>query len=277
MTKQYLVFTDLDGTLLDHDDYNYGQARPVLAELEDRGIPLVFNSSKTQAESLHLREELQNRHPFIFENGGGLAIPAGYFHHIMHDMTPEDGYLVQLFGADYGSIRRILLSLREQKGYLFTGLGDMDAVEITEHTGLSGAAAERSWLRRSSEPLLWRGDPASLRDFSHDLHEHGLKLAKGGRFLHVMGRTDKGRAMKWLLAQYRQRYHKPLHCIVLGDSENDLPMLEFAETGIVIPHRDGSHLELKHDDWVLADSPAPAGWVQGLQQVLGGIRTGHES
>ncbi len=274
MTKQYLVFTDLDSTLLDHDDYGYEPVRPLVRELEQGGIPLIFNSSKTQVESLHLREELDNRHPFIFENGGGLAIPEAYFDHIMPELAPEAGYLLQLFGADYGSIRRILLDLREEKGYPFRGLGDMDEAEIGRHTRLSGAAAERAWLRRSSEPLIWQGDPERLHAFSHDLREHGLKLVRGGRFLHVMGRTDKGRAMKWLLAQYRQRFQKPLHVIALGDSDNDRPMLELAETAIVIPHRDGSHLEMEHPDLITADTPAPRGWVRGLAQVLRRIGKG---
>jgi len=268
MTTQYLVFTDLDNTLLDQVDLSCEPARPLLTDLEERGIPLIFNSNKTEVESLHLRAELGNHHPFIFENGGGLCVPVGYFNHYMNNLLPEDDNLVHLFGADYGSIRRILLSLREQQGYLFTGFGDMDMEALIEHTGLSGAALERTWQRRSSEPLLWQGDEASLHAFTQELHEHGLKLVRSGRFLHVMGRTDKGRAMKWLLAQYRQLFHKRLHPIALGDDDNDRPMLEAAETAIVIPHGDGPHLSLEHGDWILAPAPAPQGWIQGLNQVM---------
>ena len=53
-----LVFTDLDGTLLDHNDYGYGPALPALTELKARDIPLVLASSKTAAEIAPLHHDL---------------------------------------------------------------------------------------------------------------------------------------------------------------------------------------------------------------------------
>ncbi len=47
MTRPTLVFTDLDGTLLNHDDYSWEAARPALEELQRQSIPLILVSSKT--------------------------------------------------------------------------------------------------------------------------------------------------------------------------------------------------------------------------------------
>ena len=70
-----LVFSDLDGSLLDHYSYSYEAALPQMEALERAGIPLILVSSKTRAEILILREELANRHPFIVENGAAVFIP----------------------------------------------------------------------------------------------------------------------------------------------------------------------------------------------------------
>ncbi|WP_257294501.1 hypothetical protein [Endozoicomonas sp. YOMI1] len=47
-----LVFTDLDGSLLDHNHYGWAAARPALELLSEREIPVIFNTSKTFKEVL---------------------------------------------------------------------------------------------------------------------------------------------------------------------------------------------------------------------------------
>ena len=74
-----VVFTDLDGTLLDRTTYSYASAVPALESLRQKKIPIVFCSAKTSAEQEAYRKELGIGDPFIVENGGAIFIPYGYF------------------------------------------------------------------------------------------------------------------------------------------------------------------------------------------------------
>src|SRR5690554_5601326 len=65
MQPHMIVFTDLDGTLLDHDSYSWRAAKPAMARLGANGIPLIFNSSKTAAEISELQSRMGLRGPFI--------------------------------------------------------------------------------------------------------------------------------------------------------------------------------------------------------------------
>ncbi|MDB4298363.1 mannosyl-3-phosphoglycerate phosphatase, partial [bacterium] len=48
--QKTVVVTDLDGTLLNHDNYRADEALPILACLAQLGIPVIANTSKTRAE-----------------------------------------------------------------------------------------------------------------------------------------------------------------------------------------------------------------------------------
>src|SRR3989338_10179164 len=74
-----IIASDLDGTLLDSTDYSFAAAQPALAMIRARDVPLVLCSSKTRAEIEEYRRRLDNGHPFIAENGGGVFISHGYF------------------------------------------------------------------------------------------------------------------------------------------------------------------------------------------------------
>jgi predicted mannosyl-3-phosphoglycerate phosphatase (HAD superfamily) len=66
-TGKFVVFTDLDGTLLTS---SFEKAMPALEAVHELRIPIVFVSSKTRAEIEVYRKRLDNGHPFVFETGG---------------------------------------------------------------------------------------------------------------------------------------------------------------------------------------------------------------
>ena len=88
-----VVFSDLDGSLLDHHNYSYAPAQPGIRRLQEQDIPLVLATSKTRDEVLVFVNELGLDTPFIIENGGGILVPADYFE-VSGDLTDSYEELV---------------------------------------------------------------------------------------------------------------------------------------------------------------------------------------
>ncbi len=88
MSVLIVIFTDLDGTLLDHNNYTFEPATRCLEFIRTRNIPLIFTSSKTAIEIEDLCVRTNLYHPYIAENGGLLSIPNNIFllshHHHQH-------------------------------------------------------------------------------------------------------------------------------------------------------------------------------------------------
>ena len=78
--KRYLIFTDLDGTLLDHEDYSYGNNKKLISRIVSNQNEIIFNTSKTFSESTNLLKELNlTNMPFSTENGAVLYFPKNRF------------------------------------------------------------------------------------------------------------------------------------------------------------------------------------------------------
>src|SRR4030043_2006608 len=113
-TPKLIIFTDLDGTLLDRKTYSFEPAEPALNLIRTMGIPLVLSSSKTRAEIELYRRKLENEHPFISENGGGIFIPCTYFSFPFHYDKELEKYVVLELGTLYPRIIEALESIKEE-------------------------------------------------------------------------------------------------------------------------------------------------------------------
>lgn len=279
-----LVFTDLDGTLLDHDTYEFAAALPTLKLLQSLNIPLIPTTSKTVAEILQINQRLNNQHPFIAENGCIIGMPEAYF----SDAGPATAasvftaefqpYTLLTLAPLYADVVGILQSLRDDHGFRFQGFNDMTACEIAKLTQLPLPKAELAKQRLCSEPLLWLGDESGLAAFKRLLQQHQLQLVKGGRFWHVFGLTNKGLAMQQLIDIYHRHELTRRTVIALGDSPNDIDMLDKAEIAIVIKHKDGTQLDYGVNEHangrlLVSGKPGPAGWNTALSAVLAQLQT----
>lgn len=262
MTRPWLIlFSDLDGTLLDHDSYDWRPARPALDRLAQLGLPLVLNSSKTAAELAVLREQLDNHHPYIVENGASVVIPADYF-----GPGPEQ---VITSGRPRQAILDCLAQLRG-RGFSFTGFSDLTDHELADLTGLSRDAAARALRRHATEPLLWQGDAGSLASFREALAGRGLRLVEGGRFWHVMDAFDKADGLNLLMRAWRRHWpSRRLLSVALGDSPNDQQMLAGADIAVIIHSARSARVELPAGHRVIhSRAPGPEGWNGCVQQLL---------
>nr|WP_305908717.1 HAD-IIB family hydrolase [Methylomarinum sp. Ch1-1]MDP4521569.1 HAD-IIB family hydrolase [Methylomarinum sp. Ch1-1] len=179
--NSYLIFTDLDGTLLDHQDYRFTEALAALEKIRQARIPLIINSSKTRAEIADIRKQLHNNGAFVVENGAAVCVPAGLFPG--YDQTVNQVIL----GRALTEILPIIRRLRETHGFSFQGFNDFSVADVMRETGLNEIQAEQAKQRLASEPLKWRDSQERLGQFQSLLRQQGLQLIKGGRFWHVMG------------------------------------------------------------------------------------------
>ena len=233
--RKLLVFTDLDGTLLDHHNYSWDAAIPALDELNQRSYPLIINSSKTKAEIIRLRNGIDNNHPFICENGAVIYIPKGYFG-ITDPVTDDDSeFIANNFGISSSEIISKLDEIRQQYRFKFTGFHDMTALEIGKLCGLDEEQSINARQREATEPIIWNDTEESLEQFKSMLSENDLIVVKGGRFYHVMAEVDKGESLIWLKKQYEaNETGTDWVTIGLGDSFNDVRMLEVVDYPVLV-------------------------------------------
>ena len=262
--NRWLVFTDLDGTLLSHADYAYDAAKPWIERLDALGVPVHIASSKTFAEAVRYYRAWGVRRPMVVENGAAIAWPRGA-------SGDAPTYTLTPARLAYKHLRGALERLRDRYGWAVQGFGDWTAEQVVQHTGLDLASAERAKQRAASEPVLFQDTDERLQAFRKALQGQGLRLIRGGRFHHIMGDADKAQGVRRVCAHYQRLPGEvtPIKTLCLGDGENDRAMLEAADQAVVIRKHDGAHLKLDRSTHVrYSDAPAPQGWAREIRAWL---------
>ena len=267
VSSRLVVITDLDGTLLDQRNYSYEASQPAVDRLLALNIPLILCSSKTRAEIRCLWDELGLRDPFIVENGGALWIPAKYFP-VPTGAVGPDGWTVIELGQEVGTLRQALREAATGCGARVRSWGDMGLDEIAGLTGLTREQAQRATQRLYDEPfVVEEGDVDRL---AARLASAGLRVVKGDRFYHVMGKQDKGHAAKTIVDLYR-RTTPALRSIGVGNSANDLPLLANVDLPLLVRNPDGSwdeEVSRRLPNILKSTEVGAAGWREMIERVL---------
>jgi mannosyl-3-phosphoglycerate phosphatase len=249
-----LVATDLDGCLLDERTYSWAPARDAVAALRARGTRLVLASSKTRDEMEPLARELGGVFALVVENGGAIVRFGA--------RTNE----AERLGEDRENLVAALADIAAETGARVRGFSTLDAAAVSALTGLAPADARRALARRYDEPfLLESGDAAAMAAAAV---RRGLRVTRGGRFHHLTGAADKGRALRALLRDLPGTF-----TVALGDSPNDLTMLQAADRPIVVPRPGGApdaEVAAALPSAEIAPAPGPEGWNAAVLAVLAG-------
>jgi mannosyl-3-phosphoglycerate phosphatase len=261
---QPVVFTDLDGTMLDYDSYSYEEALPAIKKLNSRGTPLIFCTSKTRAETEDISKKTGNKHPFITENGGAVFIPKGYFA-FSFDYGEEDGkYLIIMLGEKYSRLLGFFRRLKEK--YDIRGFSDMSPEELSRDSGLPAEDAKKAKEREFDEAFRIL-DGSQREAVLKDIRSAGFSCTSSGRYCHLMRGNDKGKAVRILSELFNRKYGK-IVTIGTGDEESDFPMLDNVDRGYLVMRKDGSYAS---DRYLKAGAAGPSGWVRVIEKEATGV------
>lgn len=271
MKPQPIIFSDLDGTLLDYHTYSFTAALPALECVKEKNIPLVLCSSKTRTEIERWRTTFNNSHPFISENGGGIFIPRPYFSEdnlkTVGQRREHDAHIVLMLGTPYPVLRRALEELRKE-GFEVKGFGDMDVTEVAQITELGPEEATLAKSREFDEPFVFSGKQARFDALLATIEEKGLRCIAGGKLLHLTGKNDKGKAVAILTELYRKKFGEII-TVALGDSPNDFPMLEYVDHPILVKNHRGEYdNRIALPNLIKADGIGPAGWAKAVLAII---------
>jgi len=266
MKSQILIITDLDGSLLHPVTYSFAEAKSTLELIKKREIPLVISSSKTKTEIEYYNRKLENDAPFVSENGGGIFVPKDYFPFNI-DGIEHGKYKEIIIGSPYSEIRNAFLQIKNESGMNATGFGDMDVDELMVVTGLTRKEAILAKARDFDEPFIFKGTENQKQEFFKVIKNKGFYWTEGG-FCHILGNHDKGKAAKTLIGFYNKIFEHVI-TIAIGDSLNDIPLLEAADYPVLIPKENGNYVSVPDlPGLIKAGVAGSAGWDEAVGGIL---------
>ena len=260
--SNWWVVTDLDGTLMDHH-YDWSAAMDAIRCLQRHGIPVIPFTSKTAEEVLRFREQVGLCDPFIVENGGaiyGVSATGELWH--------------KPLGPSWSQLRPQLAALERELGEPLQALDDLSDADADRLLGLSGEVLKQAQRRQCSVPFVppvTAGSRQRLQVLAKTLQ---LGVVQGNRLGHLLGGgVSKGRALQ---ALKRRLGASGVKVLALGDSPNDLPLLDASDCAVVVPGAAGPHPELKagvaEGRYQLAPAPHGEGWSAAVLKWIPGLQ-----
>lgn len=293
------MFTDIDGTLVDINTAEYGKETDKLIRLiKERNIPLILTSAKTRLEQNKIREDLGISDPFIVENGGAIVIPKGYFpdyalrdikyplretqeteneaRDVNHEIVVELGK-----PADY--IRAKLSDIRKKYSINFRGVADISVEKLSNLALISRDQAKRMAQRNYGETIL-QIQSEDIARFIKYVQEDGMKVIHGGRFFDVTVGTDKGIAVGILKKLFKDKFHNNVTFFGIGDSTNDIPMLNLMDIPILVQRQDSTWVDdgeikmknavdssrssISSNKLIKVEGIGPNGWENAIHKII---------
>lgn len=293
------MFTDIDGTLVDINTAEYGKETDKLIRLiKERNIPLILTSAKTRLEQNKIREDLGLSDPFIVENGGAIVIPKGYFpdyalrdikyplretqeteneaRDVNHEIVVELGK-----PADY--IRAKLSDIRKKYSINFRGVADISVEKLSNLALISREQAKRMAQRNYGETIL-QIQSEDIARFIKYVQEDGMKVIHGGRFFDVTVGTDKGIAVGILKKLFKDKFHNNVTFFGIGDSTNDIPMLNLMDIPILVQRQDSTWVDdgeikmknavdssrssISSNKLIKVEGIGPNGWENAIHKII---------
>ena len=269
LSAKVIVFTDMDGTLLNHQDYDFSDALNTLSRLRERDIKVIPNTSKTFAEMQVLCDKIGLEQAFIIENGAAIYLPQHWFSYCPSSCRVQGKYFVKEFARSRRHALDILKQIAPAFKSEFEAFSDISTARIASLTGLNPAHAALAAQRGYAEPIVWLSSDSRRDEFIERLREAGGHVVRGGRFIHLGDHCDKSSAMQWACELFSQYFKQAHISLALGDGMNDQQMLESADVSCVIKSPVNPPLIVnKQTHLYRSETSGALGWAHMIERIL---------
>ena len=189
--------------------------------------------------------------------------------------------IVMELGESADSIRAKLSNIRKKYDINFKGVEDFSIEELSNLVSISKEQAKRMAKRDYGETILQiqRND---ISRFLKYVKAEGMKVIYGGRFFDVTIGTDKGLAVGLLKRLFNNKLHNDVTFFGIGDSPNDVPMLNLMDVPILVQRPNSSWLnneEMKIKNGsdsigidfariIKVEGVGPNGWENAINKII---------
>lgn len=281
LAPRHLIFTALEGALVDPRTDSFSGAEEALSELARRHVAFILLTSRTRAEIEPIRRKLEHNHPFVTENGGGIFFPDGYFNIRIPRAMRVGRYLSIAQGRPYVEVCAALDEIAEECGVGVAGFHHMSVREIADNTGLRPRNAECARAREFDEPFFFTSaDDLAIARFVEAARNRGFDARRGPTFWHLSSGCDAARAVRLLAQIFRDATRTKLRLIGIGGSEEDLPWLRAVDVPVLLPHIPPNTRESVNDPAsvgknfgrnktpITANASGPSGWNETILNII---------
>ena len=259
-----IIFTDLDESLLKENVYYKEALDKFIKILQSKNYIIVVITSKTSCEVEQLYNKNNIKFPFSAENGATFHMP---FSNNKKDLTFKAEK--NRNATSFNKILKILNSIpnRFLKNLIF--IKDLSLQEQMQITKLKKNELKYFNSRNFSISCIWNGSDDLFSLFKTHIKKVGLQASFGGKMINISGVHNKFDALIYFKKKYLKEFktNKSI-TISIGDSENDVEMLNYTDYSGIVIREDKRKINLiKNQKVFISSLSAPEGWVEVLKKI----------
>ena len=263
--KQIIIFTDLDGSLLNKDTFRFDEIEDYFRELISIGIKIIPNSSKTESELLYFNKEYNLNLSFIAENGSSIN---GL--NLIHKNLPETISLGRTVDKIYDIYSKNIPHVLEQKVIFISKLDKREQEKIL---GLSLHKVKLAMDRKYSIPVQFKGSEVEKNEFIKIMNDAGLTVQTGGRIMTICDKVNKSEAIIKTLELISNKIQNDIITIGVGDNQNDIDMLSETDYSCLVKNDNFDTSLINIDNLIKSSKPSPLGWADVIKTAIQKIKT----
>ena len=254
-----LIFTDLDGSLLNRDTFKFDEIKKYLKELISKGVYIIPNTSKTEKEILEFNNELGSSLPYISENGSAINGLDLLNSNLPKELilSREKDNLIKIFE------KSVPVNLQSKCKWL----SGMDKKKQSLIFGLEDKQLKMALDRKYTIPFIFEGSKGDRNQLSKIVKKIGLVLQEGGRVINLTDKVNKAKALQ-VFVRFFKKNNKNVKTIAVGDNYNDLDMLKISDFPCLVFNDKFTLDQIPINNLIITNKPSPEGWADVIKMAL---------